>query len=369
MNLNHETNDLFRLAVESLPAAVLLVDSEGVVGFCNAETEHMFGYTVEELTGKCIDILVPAAVRHGHGALRRSFFANPSKRPMGVGRDLKARRRDGGEFPVEIGLTPIDTERGLVVLATIVDITARAQAEKALAQRASELERANKRLDQFAYVASHDLQEPLRKIAAFSELLDQAITAEGSPEALHASRVIRNSATRARALVNDLLEYSRTVNAAQDLRDLDLRDEIDAAVNDISELIAESGSIVKVKAPHLRFRADRSQFARLIHNIVSNAIKYRKPNQQAIVRIDVEMRQNGVARLSIVDNGIGFEPKYAMIIFEPFKRLHTSAKYPGTGIGLAICKSIADRHGWDLAIESQPGEGASFFIDITTLST
>jgi PAS domain S-box-containing protein len=360
-------DDFFRLAVESSTAAMILSDADGTIIFVNAETENIFGYSIDELLGKSIDILVPLPKRQGHASFRRNFYANPSKRPMGVNHELKARRRDGSEFPAEIGLTPIDAKEGLLVLATIVDVTERGRAEKALAQRAFELERANERLDQFAYVASHDLQEPLRKIAAYCELMEDAVVASNVQDALQANRVIRTSALRARALVDDLLVYSRTLNDEQQLQDLDLSEEIDAALNDVSELVNQTSSEIQLAVPHFRFRADRSQFARLIHNIVSNAIKYRKPNQPAIVRISADQPEPRVARLAIVDNGIGFEPKYATIIFEPFKRLHTSAVYPGTGIGLAICKSIVDRHGWALSIESQPGAGASFFISIPLL--
>jgi len=283
---------------------------------------------------------------------------------MGIGRDLKATRRDGSEFPVEIGLTPIVTEHGTSVLATIIDITARRDAEASLRQHASELERANERLAQFAFVASHDLQEPLRKVAAFSDLLREANAASNEAEMIHAINVIQASSLRARQLVDDLLAYSRTINDAQHLEDLDMREGIASALNDLSEMINETSSEVTVDAPHLRFRADPFQFARLIQNIVSNAIKYRKPGLPAKVHISANFFDKNTVRIAIADEGIGIEPKYTTVIFEPFKRLHSRAHYPGTGIGLAICKSIADRHGWDLSVDSQLGQGATFFIKI-----
>jgi light-regulated signal transduction histidine kinase (bacteriophytochrome) len=286
---------------------------------------------------------------------------------MGVGRDLKARRADGSEFPVEIGLAPIETASGILILVTVLDITARREAEQALAQRAAELERANERLDRFAFVASHDLQEPLRKIVAFSDLLEKAIVAGDQSEMTYSNHVIRASALRARELVNDLLVYSQTINDAQQLRELDLRNEIQLALNDLSEMINETHSAIHLDVSKIRFKADRSQFARLMHNIISNAIKYRKPNQIANVQISTTRLEDNTMRLAIIDDGIGFEAKYADVIFEPFKRLHTKAQYPGTGIGLAICKSIVDRHGWQISIESSPGEGATFFITMPTL--
>lgn len=345
-----------------------MVGSDGLIEFANAEAERMFGYETGELLGKPIDSLVPPPTRHAHAALRKGFVADPSRRLMGVGRDLKAMRRDGSVFSVEIGLTPIETKGGMVVLATVLDITARRNTEIALAQRAAELERANERLLQFAYVASHDLQEPLRKIAAFSDLLEQAVAAADPSEIGYATQVIRTSALRARDLVDDLLTYSRSINDAQQLEDLDLREEISLALEDLSATIEKTDSEIEIDVPRKRFRADRSMFARLILNIVSNAIKYRRPDEQAKVRIVATPVDEGALRLAVIDNGIGFEEKYATMIWEPFKRLEPKAKYPGTGIGLAICKSIADRHGWELSVKSKPGEGATFYIVIPALA-
>jgi PAS domain S-box-containing protein len=367
VNLLEDGDELFRLAIEASPTAVIVTDVEGRIRFANAETLRIFGYEASELLGMTINSLIPRNLRESHARLHRDFFNNPSKRAMGVGRDLRAVRRDGSEFPVEIGLTPIETANQTFVLATVLDIAARRESEAALARRAAELERANTRLAQFAYVASHDLQEPLRKIAAYANLLEQALASANQAEVFRAKDVIRTSAVRARGLVDDLLTYSRTINDVLEPSVLDLRNEIDSALVDLSQLVSETGSEIDNRAPHLTFEADRSQFARLLQNIVSNAVKYRKPNEIAKIRILVDRVEGGGARVSIFDNGIGFEAKYATMVFEPFQRLHPQAKYPGTGIGLAICKSIADRHGWSLAIESEPGEGATFFITMPKL--
>jgi PAS domain S-box-containing protein len=364
MSFDSIGDDQFRLAVEWAPAGMILSDADGVIRFVNAEAERMFGYGSGELVGVSIDILVPVRLRRGHEALRRSFMANPSKRAMGVGRDLWATRRDGVEFPVEIGLTPIRSESGLMTLATVTDITARREAESALSQRAVELERANERLAQFAYVASHDLQEPLRKIAAFSDILEQAIGSANPSDMTYANSVMRNSALRARELVDDLLTYSRALNDTQHLQRLDLRAEIELAIDDLSETINETKAEIRIDVPHVPFLADRSQFARLTSNIVSNALKYRKPDRPPKLEIVATPLASGAISVAFADNGIGFESKYEQLVFEPFKRLHPKDRYPGTGIGLAICKSIADRHGWRLSVKSQPGQGATFSVAI-----
>ncbi len=354
----------FRLAVEASPAAMILTSPDGRIQFVNVETEHMFGYSVEELLGKNIDILVPANFRHAHAAMRMDFLRAPSKRPMGVGRDLKAVRRDGSEFPVEVGLTPIQTEESMLVLATVLDITARREVEDALSRRAIELEQANERLARFAYVASHDLQEPLRKIVTFSELLKEAVATSDQWEINYANEVLRTSALRARKLVDDLLIYSHTVTEAQRFEKLDLRHEIRHALAELSEAIKEAHAEVTLETPSFKFVADRTQFMRLMENIVLNSLKYRKPDEPARIHIRAEAGAGDSLRISIDDNGVGIEPKYHATIFEPFKRLHPKAEYSGSGIGLAMCKSIADRHGWRLSVASQLGHGATFTIDM-----
>jgi PAS domain S-box-containing protein len=362
-----ELMEYFRLATEASPTAIVVTNPEGLIQFANAEAQRLFDYGSEELVGQSIDILVPVPLRAAHAAHRAEFFAHPSKRAMGAGRDLKAVRRDGREFPVEIGLMPFMSDSGPLILATVVDVTARRAGEEALARRADELEQANERLAQFAFVASHDLQEPLRKIIAFSDFLQKAIAASNLSEMRYASDVIRASALRARELVDDLLTYSHMINDAQRLQELDLREEIRLVLDDLSTSLEQTGSTVHLDVPPVKLKADRSQFASLLQNILSNAIKYRKPGEPA--RISVEAAPSGanLIRLAIIDDGIGFEEKFADKIFQPFKRLHTQAQYPGSGIGLAICKSIADRHDWRLSVESRPGEGATFFIDMPTL--
>lgn len=362
MKLAGIDDDCFRLAVESSPAAMIMTDSEGIVRFANAESERMFGYTNEELIGKSVDLLVPARLRQNHASLRQGFLATPSKRPMGSGRDLKGTRRDGTEFPLEIGLTPIETGTELIVLAIVVDITGRRQAENALARRAAELERANERLEQFAYVASHDLQEPLRKIAAFSNILEDALANANQADIAHANTVIRTAALHARELVDDLLTFSHTINSEQQLQVLDLREAVEFSLTTLSESIVETNSRLNIDLPSVSFKADRSQFVRLMLNIVSNAIKYRKPGLGATIDITAAGVDENSLCLTIADDGIGFEGKYAQAIFEPFKRLHTKAEYPGCGIGLAICKAITDRHDWQISVKSEPGEGTTFFL-------
>ena len=215
------------------------------------------------------------------------------------------------------------------------------------------------------YVASHDLQEPLRKIAACSSFLDEAIVCANQADIVHASTVIRTAALHARELVDDLLTFSRAINSDLQLQILDLR-AIEFALTNLSELVSETNASINVEMPSVTIDADRLQFVRLIQNIVSNAIKYSKPDRRPRIKITAVPVNDSAVRLAIADDGIGSEQKFARAIFEPFKRLHNKSDFPGTGIGLAICKSIADRHEWRILARSQPGEGATFIIILPT---
>ncbi len=223
-------------------------------------------------------------------------------------------------------------------------------------------------LAQFVYVASLDLQEPLRKIEGLSCLLENAIASSNKKDIAYARDAMRSCALSARKLVDDLLIYSTTILGEQQLEALDLREEIEATLADLSDLIVETNASINISMPSVTFMGDRSQFACLIQNIVSNAIKYRKPGQHPKIDIAAIAVSKRAVSVTIVDNGVGFNEEFARTIFEPFKRLPNTAEYPGTGIELAICKSIADRHGWGILVKSQPGEGASFSFMIPTLS-
>ncbi len=357
-------HDRFRLAVEASPAAMIMVDAEGAIEFANAQTARMFGYPVGELVGQSIDRLVPSRLRREHESLRRGFLRSPTKRPMGVGRDLNGTRKDGSEFPVEIGLTPIDGGEGGIVLATIVNITERRKAEIELAEHARGLERANEQLTQFAYVASHDLQEPLRKIAVYAGLLEEAVKTADAAGAARATSLISASVARARRLVDNLLTLSRVGSSEAQAQPIDLRAEVESALGDLSEAIGEANVTVTLDVEPVVVRAERSQLGRLIQNIVSNAIKYRKADVAPEIAIRSERVAPRGVRLAVSDNGVGFDQDLAHAIFQPFKRLHNSGGAPGSGIGLAICKAIADRNGWTLAARSRPGEGATFEVTL-----
>lgn len=353
-----------KLIVETAFSARFLTTGGDKILYVNRPAEKMFGYSAEELIGGTVDILLPPAVRPGHPRLRKGFLENPRRVMIGVDREIHGVRKDGTEFPIQVGLAPIKTANGtLYVAVTVFDISHHKKIERQLILKAAELQEAVERLARFAYIASHDLQEPLRKIASFADVMKSALMERNTKEALHAGDVVREAALRARELVESLLTYSRHVSAPLELRELDVKEEIEGVISDFSELIKQTDAKLTTVIPSgCKLKADRAQFVRCIYNLLSNAIKYCKPGRRPDVAITVTMEKG--LRIQVADQGIGFEPRYAKTIFEPLQRLHSYAQYPGSGIGLALCRSICERHGWRLEAESQLGQGATFTITI-----
>jgi PAS domain S-box-containing protein len=351
----------FRIAVEASPNAMVMVDSAGRIVLVNGQTEQMFGYTRAELLGQMVDVLVPKRLRQRHPEFRRTFFGSPSPRPMGAGRDLYGLRKDRTEIPVEIGLSPIETDEGMMVLSAIVEITERKKAEQILSQQAEELARSNAELEQFAYVASHDLQEPLRAVAGCLQILERRLEGRlGERDAELVAHAVEG-ASRMQNLIDGLLALSRVGTRGDVFREVDLNDALRTACANLSSAIAETGAAIEVgELP--RVTADRTQMVQLFQNLLGNALRYRSDRG---AEIEIGARQTGRDWLLWVkDNGIGIERQYWDRIFRVFQRLHTRQQYPGTGIGLSICQKIVERHGGRIWLESIPGEGTTFFFSL-----
>lgn len=217
-------------------------------------------------------------------------------------------------------------------------------------------------LARFIYVTSLDLREPLRKIEAFSGLLENALASSNKADMIYAQEAMRSYAATARKLIDDLLIYSGAVMSGLRLEELDMRTEIDDMLRELHSGVSETGSVVTVNVPAIQFRADRSQFACLLRNILSNAIRFRKEGEGA--RIGIQARAEEKLRLEIADNGVGFDEDFALAVFEPLRFIPNKVEYPGNGIELAICKSIADRHGWEIRVNARPGQGTAFEFGI-----
>lgn len=361
--------------LEAVSEARVVVDRTGHIVFVNCPTEAWFGYRREELIGQTVEILVPERHRGAHAGDRAGFIAQPRARPMGAGLDLYARRKDGTEFPVDISLWPLEREGGPFILAAIRDMTEQKrlqtqlacehrellQARQELEKTVVELKRSNAELEQFAYVASHDLQEPLRMVASYTQLLAKRYKGRLDPDADEFIGYAVDGATRMQRLIQDLLAYSRVTTQGRNLEQVDCAVLLDDVLDNMRFAIDESRAVV-TRGTLPVVMADGAQLGPLLQNLIGNAIKFRG-EEPPHVQVSAERRTNEWL-FSVRDNGIGIDPQYAERIFVLFQRLHNKEEYPGTGIGLAVCKKIIERHGGRMWVESQSGKGATFYFTL-----
>lgn len=357
---NHLT-ERYRLAFEAAPMGLVMVDQRGKIIVANAETERLFGYRRDELIGQPIELLVPPSVREAHRSHRAKYIEASASRMMGVGRDLYGRRKDGSEFPVEIGLNPSRIRGALSVLAVIADITERKRDQEALMTKVWELQRSNEELEQFAYIASHDLQEPLRMVVSYTTLLSERYRGKLDEKADKFIRYAVEGGTRMQQLVADLLAYSRVGRQGKPLKRVHAQSVLQHTLEGMRTAIDEAAAEI-VCDPLPTVNADESQLAQLFQNLISNALKFRG-EQPPRIRIAVKSL-DGKWLFSFADNGIGIEKEHAERVFQMFQRLHERGKYEGSGIGLAIAKKIVERHRGSIWYESQPGKGTTFYFTL-----
>lgn len=351
----------FRGLMEGAPDALVITGPDGRIAMVNRQAEILFGYTREEMLGQLVEMLVPPRLRGIHPVHRATYMRQPGVRPMGIGMELSAVRKDGVEVPVEISLSPLASPEGILVTAVIRDVSERRITQDKLRQYATALELSNRELEEFAYVASHDLQEPLRKISAFGDRLREAYGDRLEDRGLDYLDRMQGAARRMGDLIQGLLQLSHITTRAHDVQPIDLRGVIAGALADLEERIRSAGGVIEVgDLPAVA--GDPVQMRELFQNLIGNALKYHRPGVAPRVVLSGAAGPHGTWEIRVADNGIGFEPRYAEQIFQPFQRLVTRAEFEGSGMGLAICRRIVERHGGTLTAEGRPGEGSVFTL-------
>jgi PAS domain S-box-containing protein len=344
--------------LEAAPDAMVVVNQAGEIVLLNLQAEKQFGYSRDELIGQQVKNIIPEGFAERLIADDLRSAADALAQQIGTGIELSARRKDGSDFPIEIMLSPLDSAEGVLVTAAIRDISVRKAAEATLGQKVEELKRSNEELGQFAYIASHDLQEPLRMVASYTQLLAKRYKGQLDADADEFISFAVDGASRMQQLIEDLLAFSRVATTGNALLDTSSEYALEQALQNLHWAIKDSGADV-THDPLPTVQADEMQLVQLFQNLIGNAVKYQSPG---IPRVHVSVASRGKAgwAFAVQDNGLGIDPQYFERIFGMFQRLHKRDEFSGTGVGLAICKKIVERHGGTLGVESQLGEGSTF---------
>ena len=360
---NHEMLRLLSQVFQNNVEGVIITDLRGKILHLNNKVTAIAGYRNEELIGQPVTLLLPVQER-------KTFVSHWQDIKQGEpwqGESLLQHCR-GKLFPAWINISGVKDETGVVThfILEFSDISAYRATQDALSQRTKELARSNKELEQFAYVASHDLQEPLRMVASFTQLLSRRYKGKLDADADEFIHYAVDGATRMQTLINDLLAYSRIGSSSKPFEPVNLATVLQRTLNNLHVAIEENHArIVHDELPGIQ--GDITQLTQLFQNLIGNAIKFRS-EQPPEIRIKVSDADK-YWRFEISDNGIGIAPEFFERIFIIFQRLHNKEEYPGTGIGLSICNKIVERHGGQIEVTSERGQGATFIFTLLKFLT
>jgi len=353
-----QSKELFRILFYRSPIGTYIIQN-GHFQLVNRQLAYILGYEEDELIGKSSLSFVLAEDRD---AVRENAV-RMLKGGCSLGYEFRIINKQAKIKWVMETVVPIYYRRKRATLGSLIDVTERKQMEERLQQITAEMQRSNTELEQFAYVISHDLQEPLRMVSSYTQLLAKRYSNKLDADADEFISYAVNGAKRMQTLLHDLLEYSRVGTRGKPFSPVNCEHVVEQAMANLKIAIKEcSASVSYDTLPTVI--GDEGQLVRLFQNLIGNALKFRQ-DEAPQVQITAQ-RRNNIVTFSIKDNGIGIDPQHSQSIFEIFRRLHTREEYPGTGMGLAICKKIVERHGGHISVQSQPGQGSTFYFSVDT---
>jgi protein-histidine pros-kinase len=359
----------FRGLLEAVPDALVIVNSQGRILLINSQTERLFGYSREDLLVQPIERLVPDRFQAVHPGHRTQYFSDPHPRPMGAGRDLYARRRDGSEFLAEISLSPFESEVGPLAMAAVRDVSERRGQEEARRRALEEMnlriQEANRLKSEFLANMSHELRTPLNAILGFSEVLLDGRVGPINPDQEEFLGDIHSSSRHLLQLINDVLDLSKVESGKMDFHPVrfDPRTLVDELVDTLKTLVQQNKlSLVVEIDPQLGVLSfDQGRLKQILYNYISNAIKFTPEGGRIVVRFFPTTPEE--VRIEVEDTGIGIAPGDLETLFVEFHQLDNGAtkKYQGTGLGLALTKRLVEAQGGTVGVSSVLGKGSLFF--------